>query len=338
MKAIRIATSALLVTLAACAVPPSMPKGSTVEVKLQTGSFLRTLAARKTIADINHYHVKLISTATNTVVSEADTTSQDTQFTQVPDGTYRLKANAFDSTGASIVTGGEQTSGNTATVTSPAVSYSDNSNCLKVDVALLNATGEAINNHINVTDGQAWTGTPTLLALPSCACTPPPPPGGAAPTWLPNGYYTFTNGGATITNDSAPAPWHTATAGTTTYTRANHPKISWVVGSGLVALGLTATALNFTVYNIDYGIQAPATGSQLIYLSKTGNSIVGANTTGAVLSVEISPDGSVTFASSVLGIIHSDPAGTVGAGVAVFPAFTAYDIGAQATNIGITSI
>ena len=112
-----------------------------------------------------------------------------------------------------------------------------------------------------------------------------------------------------------------------------------MVGGGIVALGLTAqTNLAFGVYNIDNAIQSPSVGPQLFWLTKTDRSWVGENTTGAVLSVELFPDGSVTMASSVLGVLHSEPAGTVGAGVTVYPAFSAYDVGGQANNIGITSI
>jgi hypothetical protein len=72
-------TVAVLVGLTACSsgAPPivnaagpilstsnASVEGMSVEVRIDTGTQLKTLAARKTIADIDHYHVKLVNTMT----------------------------------------------------------------------------------------------------------------------------------------------------------------------------------------------------------------------------------------------------------------------------------
>ena len=329
MKSLRIATSLLLVTLAACAVPPSMPKGSTVDVKLQTGSFLRTLAARKTSADINHYHVKLVSAATNTVVSEADTTSQDTQFTQVPDGTYRLKADAFDSTGASLVQGGEQTSGNTATVASPAVSYSDNSNCLKVDVALLNATGEAINNHINVTDGQAWTGIPTLVTLPSCACSPSPAPGSLM--WTSNPIVAASNGGTMLTL-TAPGNYVNGNVVTTnTYDPTGKTlTLTWTPDQTYAQVfGFTPNSMAVSDADIKWGMQSPYTYS---WIYNNGSQYNIGTTPYTTLKVVISGTTATYFRDNT--VIQSFTGQNFGTSLRA--AWTPATQGAQVSNISIT--
>ncbi len=155
--------------------------GSVVEVRLDTGAVLKTLAARKTLADIHHYHIKLVSTTTGAVIAEGDTTNLQSHFDNVPNGTYLLIADAIDAAGNSIVQGGAQTSVNTVTVSSPTVTYSDGTPCLKVTLRLLDATGETVGNKLRVIEGAEWNGTATLVDGGNCPCPSPSPsvvPGG----------------------------------------------------------------------------------------------------------------------------------------------------------------
>jgi streptogramin lyase len=157
-------------------------QGATVEVRIETGTQLKTLAAKKTIADVDHYHIKLINTATNVVVAEGDSTDLVSFFHKMPNGTYKVNVDALDATGASIVQGGAQDSSNTVTVAAPNVTYSDGGPCLKVRLKLLNATGEKVGNNIVVEDGDEWTGMPELQAGGNCPCPTPNPTPTATPT------------------------------------------------------------------------------------------------------------------------------------------------------------
>jgi sugar lactone lactonase YvrE len=145
-------------------------QGSTVEVRIETGTQLKTLAAKKTIADVDHYHIKLINTTTGVVMAEGDATDLVSFFQKVPNGTYKVNVDALDATGNSIVQGGAQDSANTVTVAAPSVTYSDGGPCLKVRLKLLNATGEKVGNNIIVEDGDEWSGTPELQPGGNCNC------------------------------------------------------------------------------------------------------------------------------------------------------------------------
>ncbi len=155
--------SMMIALVQACSVPPlSSLGGGTVAVRLYDSAIMQTMAVRKTAADIHHYHVKLISTATNAVIAQSDTTAPITQFANVPNGSYRLNAEAIDSAGASISQGGAQASVNTVTVTSPMVGYSDNAGYLLVSLKLLDATGSCFGQTASAASIQtiAGNGTP----------------------------------------------------------------------------------------------------------------------------------------------------------------------------------
>jgi hypothetical protein len=155
-------------------------QGSTVEIRIDTGTTMQTKAARKTVADIDHYHVKLVNVDTGVVLVEGDTTNLVNFFHKVPNGIYKVAVDALDASGNSVVQGGAQDSLNTVTVASPNVTYSDDASCLKVRLQLLNATGEDVGSKIIVEDGDEFTGTPELSPGGICPC-PTPSPGSPVP-------------------------------------------------------------------------------------------------------------------------------------------------------------
>lgn len=166
-----IILGALLVGLSACqaSVPispaPYLPRvavsnqvdGGAIEVRI--GGGMRTLAAAKTVADIDHFVIKLYD---NGGVLRYTYTSPDATggvtFTTVPNGTYYITAEAYDSGNVSITAGGAQTSSNTATVSSPQVTYSDGGSALSVGLKLLDGTGEALDSSVTVTPGDDYAG------------------------------------------------------------------------------------------------------------------------------------------------------------------------------------
>jgi streptogramin lyase len=111
-----------------------------------------TRAAARTAGDIGFYRFKLVNVGLATIAAQYQTTATAFTFSTLPDGTYRLKAEAFSAGGVSITAGGEQTSSNTATVASPAVTYSTGSS-LAVTLPLLAGTGETLYNHVIVSAG-----------------------------------------------------------------------------------------------------------------------------------------------------------------------------------------
>jgi hypothetical protein len=158
---------------ATAAMGPVAELGSTVEVRIDTGTTMQTKAARKTVADIDHYHVKLVNVATSVILVEGDTTNLVNFFHKVPNGTYKVVVDALDADGNSVVQGGAQDSLNMVTVASPNVTYSDDASCLKVRLKLLNATGEDVGSKIIVEDGDEFTGTPVMSPGGSCPCPSP---------------------------------------------------------------------------------------------------------------------------------------------------------------------
>lgn len=154
--------------LVACtAAPVTGAAGATVAVKMR--QVFRTMAAAKTAADVDHLHLRLMQAYSGVIQSEGDWVgTSDAQFTQVPDGTYELAADAVDRQGNSLVIGGEQYSGNQVTVQAPFVTYSDGSDALLVQLAMLGATGEDLAAAVDLQDGPAWSGSVGLnCALPT---------------------------------------------------------------------------------------------------------------------------------------------------------------------------
>lgn len=163
--------------------------GASVEVRIDTGATIKTQAAKKTIADVHHYHLVLINAVTGATVAEGDVTDLVSFFHKVPNGTYKVRVDALDAAGTSIVQGGAQDSSNSVTVASPNVTYSDGGPCLKVRLKLLNATGEKAGTAITVEDGDDWVGQPELQAGGSCACPMPTPTPTPSPTPTPLGCF-----------------------------------------------------------------------------------------------------------------------------------------------------
>jgi hypothetical protein len=197
--------------------------GSTVEIRIDTGTTMQTQAARKTVADIDHYHVKLVNVDTGVVLVEGDTTNLVNFFHKVLNGTYKVVVDALDAAGNSVVQGGAQDSLNTVMVASPNVTYSDDASCLKVRLKLLNATGESVGSKIVVDDGDEWTGTPNMTPGGSCPCpTPTPSP--------------------VVDACAAPVPGTLITSGTTTYNGAYAPYTDDVFAGGYWNSGTNGSA------------------------------------------------------------------------------------------------
>ena len=149
-----------MVAVAACAPVLQSPlgKGMSVDGGVTVGGAFGTQAAAKTPGQIDHYTYSLYNTGTTTVAATYTTVATTCHFASVPDGTYKLQAEAFDSGNASITQGGAKLGTNTATVASPSVTYSAGN--LLVNLPLLDATGESVANSVTSSAGNAWTGTP----------------------------------------------------------------------------------------------------------------------------------------------------------------------------------
>lgn len=142
-----------------------------VRVTLAAGPF-GTKALQRRVGDVSRLHYDLVATATPTVVlASFDTPSTTCRFNRVPDGTYRVRVEAFDAGNVSITQTnpaqdtpvlGPIASTNTVTVTSPAVTYSNAGVALSVPLTLLNATGETVSGvGTTFVAGLPWTGAAT---------------------------------------------------------------------------------------------------------------------------------------------------------------------------------
>jgi hypothetical protein len=137
-----------------------LPGGSPVLASLQTGGpGFGVRAAPKSVADVSYYVYKLVNVSTGSVAVSAQSNVTSFAFATVPDGTYRLKAEAFSGSSVSLTVGGEQTSSNQATVSTPNVFYSVGTS-LAVTIQLLHGTGETIANGVAVLNGNPWSGPP----------------------------------------------------------------------------------------------------------------------------------------------------------------------------------
>ncbi|MBC7545949.1 MAG: hypothetical protein H7338_24740, partial [Candidatus Sericytochromatia bacterium] len=125
----------LVILLIACqAVPPTAGGNSdataTVRVALQVAA--APFQTKAVVADIDHVTLKLAATAGGISLPDAVRVQPlfganvDVAFPNVPNGAYKLTAEAFSSTddSASITRGGANSSTNTASVGSGAVTYS----------------------------------------------------------------------------------------------------------------------------------------------------------------------------------------------------------------------
>lgn len=134
--------------------------GATIRVQVSLG--MRVLAAPKTLGDVDHFNLELHRIPATPV--HAHTTSGGTDraffFNSVPDGSYLLKAEAFDSANASITQGGKQTSSNTVSVSGNTVVYSDGGSALVVALTLLNETISGVTFDMLLNPGAVWNGEP----------------------------------------------------------------------------------------------------------------------------------------------------------------------------------
>lgn len=135
--------------------------GGAIQVRLAASAF-HVQAAPKTAADIDHYVITLYDSTDTEIYSHttADASASTVTFTSVPDGTYYITGEAFDSA-ASITQGGAQRSTNDVTVASPDVTYSQGS-ALTATLQLLDGTGETFDSSLSVTPGKAYTGPITV--------------------------------------------------------------------------------------------------------------------------------------------------------------------------------
>jgi streptogramin lyase len=114
-------------------------------------------AANQTVGDISYVVYQLYNVNTDAIAASQSTVAQTVSFTSVADGTYRLKAEAFATTG-SITLGGQQMSANTATVAGQLTTYSTGS-ALTTTLQLLHGTGESVAHGVTVTNGAAYGGS-----------------------------------------------------------------------------------------------------------------------------------------------------------------------------------
>ena len=166
--------------LGGCQIP--LTDGSpAVTVRLGRTDFHALSPSRKT-SDVNHITITIYDTPGNTVRAVHQVTGSATAatFRNLPNGTYYATAEAFSSANdsTSITQGGPQSSANTVTVASPAVSYQPSSATgLSVALNLLDGTGGSPG--VTVTTGlaplsyHAWlrNGSGALLA-PYVSVTP----------------------------------------------------------------------------------------------------------------------------------------------------------------------
>ncbi len=136
-------------------------------------------ANRKVRADIDHIAYKLLDATTLAQVGPTVTVFKATQpgnvfgaaitvqFQQVPNGTFRMSAEAFDTGGSTISQNGTVagvpiagTILSTNTVTVAAGQTPPVSGTLTLTLNLLDATGETVDTAVTVTNGQALTGVP----------------------------------------------------------------------------------------------------------------------------------------------------------------------------------
>jgi len=133
--------------------------GPTITAVAQSAVPFRTIARNMTVGDVATYTFELWQTP-STLMASYSTTAATAKFAQVPDGTYFLKANAFNGSGQSLVQGGASVaSANTVTVAAantPSLTYSSGTS-LAVTLNLLNGTGETTADTLTVLNGGAVT-------------------------------------------------------------------------------------------------------------------------------------------------------------------------------------
>ncbi|MBC7545062.1 MAG: hypothetical protein H7338_20240 [Candidatus Sericytochromatia bacterium] len=132
----------------------------------------QTKARQARVGDVANLRYRIFATTDlTTALAAFDTTATSCLFKKVPDGTYRIKVEAFNGATAPITQTnpgvlppvlGAVVSSNIATVSNGSVTYGAPGGALRVTVTLKDATGETISgNTATITDGAPWTGTPT---------------------------------------------------------------------------------------------------------------------------------------------------------------------------------
>jgi sugar lactone lactonase YvrE len=256
---------------------------------------MRVLDAAKTTADIDHYEVSLVNVNSGEITASGEVTGQEVQFTQVPDGDYQMMVSALDSSGLSVIDGGEQWSTNQVTVAAPDVTYSDGTTSLVVNLTLKGATGENIATTININRGAAWNGS----ARVGCA----PPTDG---TWL--GMFTMSGniyavagkGTAGFAGDGGPAIAAMLQAPTgIALDAASNPIIADQANARIRMLAAASC--------VNYGVSMTANGLYTIVGggSTTGNDFLPRDVSlGSPRAVAADPDGNLYVADAVRNVIY----------------------------------
>lgn len=151
----------LLCLLSGCHAGPL----SQAAVKVRIGTGFHTLASAKTLADVDHFTLSLYrepGPVLVTVHRTAGTGEAAFWLDNVPDGTFSLTVEAFESAddSVSITQGGAQASANTVTVLGPLATYSDAGSALAVSLLLQDATSAAVLLDLTTIPGTPWAGEP----------------------------------------------------------------------------------------------------------------------------------------------------------------------------------
>jgi sugar lactone lactonase YvrE len=272
---------------------PAQSGWATVNVKLRLP--MKTKAAAMTTADIDHYDVRLINVLTGVITASGQVTSQEVQFTQVPDGAYQMSVDAFDGTGVSVVEGGEQWSTNQVTVASPNVTYSGGFNSLEVNLSLKGATGENVATTVNINQGSAWYGGARV------GCAPPTDGTWLGMSTMSGNLYTIAGSGAAgFAGDGSPAVAAALQAPTgITLDAASNPIVA-DQANARIRMVAAASCVNYGVSMTANAIYTVVGGG-----STTENDVPPRDVSlGSPRAVAADPDGNLYVADAVRNVIY----------------------------------
>ncbi|MBC7545061.1 MAG: hypothetical protein H7338_20235 [Candidatus Sericytochromatia bacterium] len=176
MSRTRTALAALLcLAVCGCQGPGPDVGGATVraEATLATAGFA-ILIQPALRGDIDHVDFQLVTSAGLTPVGTAFSVTQamnggpfggtvTVQFAKVPNGTYKLRAEAFDAGNGSLTQASAGTLGpvvSSSMVTVNALSVTPVSGSLSVTVPLRDGTGESVRSSIVITEDITYPGQP----------------------------------------------------------------------------------------------------------------------------------------------------------------------------------
>ena len=112
----------------------------------------------KTSADVAKITYEIFETSNTAVILKTHTATNTptfgAKFTNVPPGTYKVKATVFDGSNKNIIQGGGSVvSTNTATVANGASVLYSTGTALNIPVQLLNGVGDDVNVNVALTNG-----------------------------------------------------------------------------------------------------------------------------------------------------------------------------------------